>query len=45
MQELDVLHPPGTEELAPAEVERLQAEVLARTIDPYEAADRIIDAL
>jgi len=29
MQELDVLHPPGTEELAPAEVERLQAEVRA----------------
>src|SRR5213592_2450136 len=29
MQELDVLHPPGTEELAPAGVERLQAEVRA----------------
>ncbi len=27
------------------EVERLRAEVLARTLDPYEAADRIIDAL
>ena len=28
-----------------SEVERLRAEVLARTLDPYEAADRIIDAL
>ena len=27
------------------EVDRLRAEVLARTLDPYEAADRIIDAL
>jgi quinolinate synthase len=29
MQELDVLHPPGTAELAPRDVERLQAEVRA----------------
>jgi quinolinate synthase len=29
MQELDILHPPGTEELAPADVERLAAEVRA----------------
>jgi quinolinate synthase len=29
MQELDVLHPPGTAELAPADVERLRAEVRA----------------